>query len=638
MASNSLVILELSPTTEKVTRDWLVEKLKKSKEEGGADLLVCAVESVVHDGSCLLHIGATQRHLEKHAEEVGLRKRRHDSQLMRDFDYDNKDAFEPLNSADILKVIKHDLDNLRASADDSAIPGLDNIKPLYPGKSIFRRLQSAHVLTQAFPLHDPDTLDSLKQKIVYHIPFVSEMLPLQDIKEYFGESISFYFAFLGYFSVALLPVVCVAFPYYLFGGRKDFESFLVFAIYNLIWASLLIEIWKRKSNRHAFQWGTLSLQENVHEEPRAGHHGPLRENPVTERMEPHSSDKWRYLRILAVTCPVVAFCMLGAALFMQLYFYFEDMSIVAYDADPSTMNNVVSFVPCVLYSIVIFLSNMAYRPLAHRLTDFENHRTETAHHNHLVLKILLFDSFNCFGALFYVAFWEQDVKRLRADLASLLIMNQILEQLQETIMPSIMTWKAKRRFKGKKAATRFEKLRMYSDLDEAKLVQAETEADMPPYEGTFDDYLELFLHFGYISLFSCVYPLASIWAFINNILETRTDGYKFVAIHQRPFPQVASNIGVWQIAFEMMGIVAILTNVSLIGMSKDFKATFEGVLDQWQVFMMLLLAEHLLVFLKFVVSQVIPDWPLDVRNQMYKEDFESHKALKQTEKEKLKKA
>jgi len=632
MDFDSLAILELAPSVLEETRSWFINQLRSSKENGGADLIVKCIESVVHSGSFLLHISASNEHLLRGAEEVGLRKKKLDGS----FDFflsQSKDLFEDLNQNDILLIIKHDLDNLRAVKHET-IPGLQSVKPLYPGKSIIRRLYSAGVLSQCFPLHDQEYLKPLKQKMLFHVPFLTETAPLLDIRNYFGDTIAMYFAFLKYFAWALLPVVIVAIPYYLFGGRNDFESFLFFAIYNLIWATLLIEIWKRKSATIAFGWGTLSLQSIVYEEPRAGFHGPLEIHPVSNRIEPSSSSSKKYLKLVFVSSPVIFLCMVVAAFFMQLYFYFEDMALIAYEEESSTFNNIVSYLPSIVYSVVIFISNASYRPLAHRLTDYENHRTETDHTKHLVLKILIFDSFNCFGALFYVAFWLSDLKRLRADLASLLIMNQILEQLQEIVMPYISTWRAKRRFSNsKKAKERIEKLNNQNvEIDEVKMKQAEIEAEMPPYEGTFDDFLELFLHFGYISLFSCVYPLASIWAFANNLLESRTDGFKFVSVHQRPWPLSSSNIGIWQLAFELMGVVAILTNISLIGMSADFKATVEGVFDQWQIFMLLIFVEHVLIFLKFVVAQVIPDWPEDVRNKVFKESYEVKKKLEQTKK------
>lgn len=68
-----------------------------------------------------------------------------------------------------------------------------------------------------------------------------------------------------------------------------------------------------------------------------------------------------------------------------------------------------------------------------------------------------------------------------------------------------------------------------------------------PAQGTFDDYLELFLLFGYVSLFSCVYPLAAVLVVLNNVTEVYSDAFKMCRVFKRPFSEPASNIGVWQV-------------------------------------------------------------------------------------------
>ena len=68
------------------------------------------------------------------------------------------------------------------------------------------------------------------------------------------------------------------------------------------------------------------------------------------------------------------------------------------------------------------------------------------------------------------------------------------------------------------------------------------------FQSTFQDYLELFLQFGYVFLFSAVYPLAAFWAVVNNLIEMRTDAFKLCNLHQRPFAQTASSIGAWQVS------------------------------------------------------------------------------------------
>ena len=67
------------------------------------------------------------------------------------------------------------------------------------------------------------------------------------------------------------------------------------------------------------------------------------------------------------------------------------------------------------------------------------------------------------------------------------------------------------------------------------------------YDGTFEDYLEMFIQFGYVILFSSAYPLAGLCALINNIIEIRGDAFKLCHVHQRPFGQRCNNIGSWQV-------------------------------------------------------------------------------------------
>ena len=43
---------------------------------------------------------------------------------------------------------------------------------------------------------------------------------------------------------------------------------------------------------------------------------------------------------------------------------------------------------------------------------------------------------------------------------------------------------------------------------------------------TYDDYLELYIQFGYVVLFSSVAPFAAFWALLNNFFEIRLDAYK----------------------------------------------------------------------------------------------------------------
>lgn len=66
-------------------------------------------------------------------------------------------------------------------------------------------------------------------------------------------------------------------------------------------------------------------------------------------------------------------------------------------------------------------------------------------------------------------------------------------------------------------------------------------------QGTYDDYLELFMQFGYVFLFSAVFPLAAVLAIINNVFEVWTDGFKLCNAYQRPQARPVKGIGIWQV-------------------------------------------------------------------------------------------
>ena len=65
------------------------------------------------------------------------------------------------------------------------------------------------------------------------------------------------------------------------------------------------------------------------------------------------------------------------------------------------------------------------------------------------------------------------------------------------------------------------------------------------YEDTFDDHLEMFIQYGYVILFSSAFPLAAFCAFLNNLIEIRSDAFKLCFHQQRPFGKRVENIGTW---------------------------------------------------------------------------------------------
>jgi hypothetical protein len=123
--------------------------------------------------------------------------------------------------------------------------------------------------------------------------------PLQDIRDYFGESIGFYFAWAGYYSqMILFAAISVIFiatavpsssdPATLRSLTFDDESEIsttkvLISIFVLLWGFLCLKMWSRKSIWIQMQWGCLDSQ--METQVRTQFRGVERRNPVTLEKE-----------------------------------------------------------------------------------------------------------------------------------------------------------------------------------------------------------------------------------------------------------------------------------------------------------------------------------------------------------------
>ncbi|XP_060905580.1 anoctamin-10 isoform X2 [Labrus mixtus] len=620
-----LVVVELASDTNQETVAWLLSRIRDRQQNGGAELLVEQMGLGVaeeKENPNMFLIGASWQRLLAGAEEIGLFREYKDGS-MRGFTCANKDNFKDfegdgdsfLSMAECQHIIKHELDTLRAK-DETHVPGHDSAK-LYPGKSIVRRLQSKGILIQIFPLHEMEELKRLSFSWYKRVKL--SLQPLDEIRHYYGEGQALYFGFLEYFTFALMPMALIGVPYYLFDW-EDYDKYVIFAAFNLVWCTVILEFWKRCSASLAYRWGTLS-RKKAFEEPRPGFHGVLGFNPVTGREEPVYPNVKRQLRVYLVSVPFVLLCLYASLYIMMIYFLMEGWALSVHAEEPTFWTEVLLYIPSIIYAVVIEILNLIYRYAAEFLTEWENHRLESSYQNHLVLKVLVFNFFNCFASLFYIAFVMHDMALLRQSLATLLITSQILNQFMEAFLPY---WLQRRR--NKKMTRKAQKRNTLDEKQLPLIEQVRLEADMSTYLGTFDDYLELFLLFGYVSLFSCVYPLAAVLVVLNNITEVYSDAFKMCSVFKRPFADPAANIGVWQLAFEAMSMIAVVTNCSLIGMSPQVKAYFQDS-DQQLIFWTVAV-EHTLLAVKFILAFLIPDVPKHIQIQLARLEYESLEALK----------
>ncbi|CAG2113673.1 unnamed protein product, partial [Medioppia subpectinata] len=67
----------------------------------------------------------------------------------------------------------------------------------------------------------------------------------------------------------------------------------------------------------------------------------------------------------------------------------------------------------------------------------------------------------------------------------------------------------------------------------------------------------------FITIFVAAFPLAPLFALLNNWFEIRLDAHKLVCHTRRPAPDRANNIGVWFPILTFIAHIAVISNVSI---------------------------------------------------------------------------
>ncbi|KOC63162.1 Anoctamin-8 [Habropoda laboriosa] len=658
------VVMMFPSGTSDETLMWLLGRLR-----AGTPGLVVHVRHHASSDSYGFYLTAPFSVLLKAAEEVHLPKtlRQEYGGGQKEFMGSEANCFEGsddetrfFTTQERQSLVLHLLHTLRAGPED--LHSLSGLK-MVEGQAIIPKCISAGIISQVFPLHELPALEKLQRTWVR--AFLSPQ-PLDDICKYFGVKITMYFAWLGHYTTALIVPAAVGAIYWvgIIGRNQAVEdvAYVLFSVFNVIWATVYLETWKRRGAELAYRWGTLDQRDDLLLEPRPLFTGTLETSPVTGRLEP-TYPRWkRNMFRYFVSVPVIAACLFFVFIVMILSFQIQDW----WDArlESRGYGFWLSYVPKVLLAVVIALMDEAYFKVAVWLNDMENYRLDTEYENHLIYKVALFQFVNSFLSLFYIAFYLQDQERLKEQLAALLIARQVIGNLKESAVPYLIEQLRLARLSfelfgalspsedrpppgeenenQKESEDKSERSEGGKGKQPRNVSQAELESSLYrvghptnsllsdvtfKYDGAFSEHLEMLSQLGYVCLFSSAFPLAAMAALLGNLLELRGDAFKLCFVLQRPFGRRVSNIGTWQNAMEAMGLVAILVNCALIGLSGQVQRMFPEM-SATQTILLIVALEHIMLGIRFIIICAIPDIPHWVATEMAKVEFLRREAVR----------
>ena len=118
--------------------------------------------------------------------------------------------------------------------------------------------------------------------------------------------------------------------------------------------------------------------------------------------------------------------------------YISWLSSLAESGAIFDQNTNAAFIPTLLHVIMLFIVNMLYSSLSHWTTSREVHRTVQGFENAMIVKRVIFETFNTFTDLCYIAFVRLDITSLKTELISIYTADELRRVVTETVIPYVM--------------------------------------------------------------------------------------------------------------------------------------------------------------------------------------------------------
>ncbi|XP_029142525.1 anoctamin-7-like, partial [Protobothrops mucrosquamatus] len=315
------------------------------------------------------------------------------------------------------------------------------------------------------------------------------------------------------------------------GYLFDHPGTVFFSIFMSFWAVTFLEYWKRRNATLAHHWDCMDFQEEE-ERPRpefAAMAPCLEQNPITGLKEPYFPKHDRLSRILTGSMAIVIMLCVVMIFLVSVIMYRGIVSTAMYHTGNRVLmtqaGNIANISSSMVNLVLILLMSQVYTSLAEKLTRWEMHRTQTQHEDAFTFKVFIFQFVNFYSSPFYVAFFKGSrfvgypgrygqllgmrnedcgpggcLIELAQQLFIIMVGKQIVSNVQEFFVPKLKAWHQKRKLA---------KVRGGQICQEPK--RWEEDYELIECEGLFEEYLEMVLQFGFITIFVAAFPLAPLF-------------------------------------------------------------------------------------------------------------------------------
>ena len=513
--------------------------------------------------------------------------------------------------------------------------------------------------------------------------------PLDQIAEYFGESVAFYFAWLAFCTRWLiLPgfLGLLVFSIQIWSHRLDHWVCIPYAVFIMVWSSMMLAYWRQKSSALAYRWGVLGLESDETERPEFFGQSAY-DSTTGETIKVYSP--WKRLLKYFVSAPIMLLYTSLILLFVVAILYSQDEMAKDYvegkslsyvprfdvwnfrrdndiaeeDDDSTQIEWKIDYVMAILYypsmyGLVEGITAQFANYMAFKLTQYENHRLESTFLNRLILKIIACRFWAIFTPALYYAFFLNDSEdaylRMSLTCFGMMTFGNWWTKFLECIIPY---WTHQfKRYRMTSSVAKTNKLiwavRLMtarstsgaSDSDEVEegnlrdtlvsrrekyLEDAKSEcwseALRNDYSST-EDYTEMTLQLGFTLLFGAVFPLAPFISLMNNLFYIRIDAAKLMYTRKRPIAQKLGGMGAWEDIIQVMSVMGIIITCCMLAFTSEVLSNLMYFAGTGFIVVVLFFFEHIILMFKYILMTSVNRIPLSVRRDQERNKLKSQEA------------
>ncbi|KAI7702414.1 DUF590-domain-containing protein, partial [Hortaea werneckii] len=340
--------------------------------------------------------------------------------------------------------------------------------------------------------------------------------------------------------------------------------------------------------------------------------------------------------------------------------------------------SILVFLPTILLTTGMPMLSGVLTSAASKLTDYENYETESQQERSMTSKIFVLNFITsylpvCLTAFVYVPFgslivpyldifsltvkpFAEDDKqltapkdpmqftinpaRLRKQVIYFTVTAQIVNFAMEVIVPylkrqgftKIKEMQSKRASKSSPDSAGAAASIQDPPEEKEFLARVRSEAELDVYD-VYADLREMVVQYGYLALFSVIWPLVPVSFLINNWVELRADAVKICVEMQRPTPWRADTIGPWLDALTFITWLGSITMSALVhlfsndGLGPDGKPSD---IKGWGLLLSIFFSEHLYLLTRWAVAMAISRIDSPGRQKERRDRFATRKQLFET--------